>query len=36
MEKSERNVNLDFKKNISGIIDKMLSDYGRDTVGYIE
>ena len=36
MEKSERTLNLDFKKNIGEIISKMLNEYNRETVGYIE
>ena len=36
MEKSERTLNLDFKKNIEGIVNKIINDYSRDTTGYIE
>ena len=35
LEKSERNLNLDFKKNIQEIVNKIINDYGRDTSGYI-
>jgi hypothetical protein len=36
MEKSERTINLDFKRNISQIVNKIVGDYQRDTAGYIE
>lgn len=36
MEKSERSLNLDFGRNIASTVDKMLSDYDRETAGYIE
>jgi len=36
LEKSERNLNLDFKKNIKEIVNKIINDYNRDTAGYIE
>ena len=36
IEKSERSFNKDFANNIRNIVDKMFSDYDRETVGYIE
>lgn len=36
MEKSERTLNLDFGRNVSSTVDKILSDYDRETSGYIE
>ena len=29
-------MNLDFKKNIGEVVNKILNDYSRETVGYIE
>lgn len=36
MEKSERSINLDFKKNVELIISRMLGDYTNETSGYIQ
>lgn len=36
IEKSERSFNVEFAANIRNIVDKMFSDYDRETIGYIE
>lgn len=35
IEKSERNLNMDFAANITAIVGRMFEDYDRETVGYI-